>query len=248
MEDRLSRMRLMVGEKGIKTLKKSHVCVVGCGAVGSFALEALARSGIGHLSLIDFDTVSISNINRQILALHSTLGQKKVDVAKARILDIAPEIKVDTYEILINQKTVQSLVDLKPDFVVDAIDSLNPKVCLIETLVKNKIPFVSCMGAALKTKANLIQVEKMKKTKNDSLAAFIRKYLRRRNVDLNFKVVYSPELTQDKSKLALPENAPEKGRMRHHMGSLPTITGIFGLTCAQVVLDYLLTSSNKTIS
>ena len=77
MEDRLSRMRLMVGEKGIKTLKKSHVCVVGCGAVGGFALEALARGGIGHLSLIDFDTISISNINRQILALHSTLGQKK---------------------------------------------------------------------------------------------------------------------------------------------------------------------------
>ena len=248
MEDRLSRMRLMVGEKGIKTLKKAHVCVVGCGAVGGYVLEALARGGIGHLSLIDFDTVSISNINRQILALHSTLGQKKVDVAKARILDIAPEIKVNTYEILINQKTVSEILKIKPDFVVDAIDSLNPKVCLIETLVKNKIPFVSCMGAALKTKSNLIQVEKMKKTKNDPLAAFIRKYLRQRCVDLNFPVVYSPELVQDKSKLALPENAPEKGRMRHQMGSLPTITGIFGLTCAQVALDYLLTSSNKTIS
>ena len=248
MEDRLSRMRLMVGEKGLKTLKKSHVCVVGCGAVGGFAVEALARAGIGHLSLIDFDTVGISNINRQILALHSTLNQKKVDVAKARISDIAPEIKVDTYDLLINQKTVQTLVDLKPDFVVDAIDSLNPKVCLIETLVKNKIPFVSCMGAALKTKPNLIQVEKMKKTKNDPLAAFIRKYLRRRGIDLNFSVVYSPELVQDKSKLALPESVPEKGRTRHQMGSLPTITGIFGLTCAQVVLDYLLTSSNKTIS
>ncbi len=248
MEDRLSRMRLMVGEKGLETLRKSHVCVVGCGAVGGYALEALARAGIGHLSLIDFDTVTISNINRQILALHSTLGQKKVDVAKARILDIAPEIKVDTYDLLITQKTVQTLADLKPDFVVDAIDSLNPKVCLIETLLKNKIPFVSCMGAALKTKPNLIQVEKMKKTKNDPLAAFIRKYLRRRCVDLNFPVVYSPELVQDKSKLALPDTIPEKGRVRHQMGSLPTITGIFGLTCAQVVLDYLLTSSNKTIS
>jgi len=248
MEDRLSRMRLMVGEKGLKTLKKSHVCVVGCGAVGGFTLEALARGGIGHLTLIDFDEVSISNINRQLLALHSTLGQKKVDVARRRLADIAPEITVDIYDLLINQKTVRTLVDLKPDFVVDAIDSLNPKVCLIETLVKNKIPFVSCMGAALKTKPNLIQVEKMKKTKNDPLAAFIRKYLRRRNVDLNFPVVYSPELVQDKSKLALPEIIPEKGRARHQMGSLPTITGIFGLTCAQVVLDYLLTSSNKTIS
>ena len=240
MEDRLSRMRLMVGEKGLKILKKSHVCVVGCGAVGGYVLEALARGGIGHLSLIDFDEVSVSNINRQILALHSTLGQKKVDVAKARIKDIAPDIKADTYEMLINQKTVHEIFKIKPDFVVDAIDSLNPKVCLIETLVQNKIPFVSCMGAALKTKPNLIQVEKMEKTKNDPLAAFIRKYLRRRNVDLNFPVVYSPELVQDKSKLALPENLPEKGRVRHQMGSLPTITGIFGLTCAQVALDELL--------
>ena len=156
-------MRLMVGEKGLKALKKSHVCVVGCGAVGGYALEALARGGIGHLSLIDFDTVSISNINRQILALHSTLGQKKVDVAKARLTDIDPEIKVNTYEMLVNQKTASEILKIKPDFVVDAIDSLNPKVCLIETLVQNKIPFVSCMGAALKTKPNLIQVEKNEK-------------------------------------------------------------------------------------
>ncbi len=240
MEDRLSRMRLMVGESALKKLEKSHICVVGCGAVGGYVLESLARAGIKHLTLIDFDTISITNINRQLLALNSTIGQKKVDVARQRIADISNDIRVDTLDILINQETVSKIIEIKPDFVVDAIDSLNPKVCLIETLVKNNIPFVSCMGAALKTKANLIQVEKMKNTRNDPLAGFIRKYLRRRGVPLDFKVVYSPELTKDKSKLAMPESAPEKGRARHQMGSLPTITGIFGLTCAQVALDYLI--------
>ena len=240
MEDRLSRMRLMVGESALKKLEKSHVCIVGCGAVGGYVLESLARAGIKHLTLIDFDTISITNINRQLLALNSTIGQKKVDVARQRIADISNDIQVDTLDILINQETVSKIIEIKPDFVVDAIDSLNPKVCLIETLVKNNIPFVSCMGAALKTKANLIQVEKMKNTRNDPLAGFIRKYLRRRSVPLDFKVVYSPELTKDKSKLAMPESAPEKGRVRHQMGSLPTITGIFGLTCAQVALDYFI--------
>lgn len=240
MEDRLSRMRLMVGESALKKLEKSHVCIVGCGAVGGYVLESLARAGIKHLTLIDFDTISITNINRQLLALNSTIGQKKVDVARQRIADISNDIQVDTLEILINQETVSKIIEIKPDFVVDAIDSLNPKVCLIETLVKNNIPFVSCMGAALKTKANLIQVEKMKNTRNDPLAGFIRKYLRRRGVPLDFNVVYSPELTKDKSKLAMPESVPEKGRARHQMGSLPTITGIFGLTCAQVALDYFI--------
>jgi tRNA A37 threonylcarbamoyladenosine dehydratase len=233
-------MRLMVGESALKKLEKSHVCIVGCGAVGGYVLESLARAGIKHLTLIDFDTISITNINRQLLALNSTIGQKKVDVARQRIADISNDIQVDTLDILINQETVSKIIEIKPDFVVDAIDSLNPKVCLIETLVKNNIPFVSCMGAALKTKANLIQVEKMKNTRNDPLAGFIRKYLRRRGVPLDFKVVYSPELTKDKSKLAMPESVPEKGRVRHQMGSLPTITGIFGLTCAQVALDYFI--------
>lgn len=240
MEDRLSRMRLMVGDKNLKKLQKAHVCVVGCGAVGSFAIEALARAGIGHLTLIDFDSVSVSNINRQLFALNSTIGQEKTLVAQNRILDISPDIKVDILNLMVNQKTVQQVVDLHPDFVVDAIDSLNPKVCLIEALQKNKVPFVSCMGAALKTNPALIQIALMKKTKNDPLAAFIRKYLRRRNVDLSFPVVYSPELTQDKSKLEAPETIPASGRARHKMGSLPTITGIFGLTCAQVALDKLM--------
>ena len=240
MEDRLSRMRLMVGEKALKRLQKAHVLVAGCGAVGGFAVEALARSGIGHLTIADHDVVSITNINRQLIALHSTLGQKKVDVMKKRILDIAPDIKVDTLDCLINADSVENILACQPDFVVDAIDSLNPKVCLIEALVKTGIPFVSSMGAAMKTKPTLVQVAKMKNSYQCPLAAFIRKRLRRRNVALDFPVVYSPE-KPDKAHLKLPDNTEQKsGRVRHEMGSLPTLTGIFGLTAAQVALDYFI--------
>ena len=224
MEDRLSRTRLMVGEKKLKQLQKAHVLVAGCGAVGGFAIEALARSGIGHLTIVDNDVVSITNINRQLVALHSTLGHKKVDV-------------VDQ---LINANSVDTILACQPDFVVDAIDSLNPKVCLIEALVKAEIPFVSSMGAAMKTRPELVQLAKMKDSYQCPLAAFIRKRLRRRNVSLDFPVVYSPE-KPDKAHLKIPEETTQKsGRVRNEMGSLPTLTGIFGLICAQVALDYFI--------
>jgi len=240
MEDRLSRMRLMVGERVLKRLQKAHVLVAGCGAVGGFAVEALARAGVGHLTLVDNDVVSVSNINRQLVALHSTLGQKKVQVMKKRLLDIAPDMKVDVMDCLINAESVDQLLSCQPDFVVDAIDSLNPKVCLIEALVKKKIPFVSSMGAAMKTHPELIRVAKMQESYQCPLAAFIRKRLRRRAVPLDFPVVYSPE-KRDKVHLKAPENVKqESGRVRNEMGSLPTLTGIFGLTCAQVVLDYFI--------
>ena len=240
MQDRLSRMRLMIGNEALKRLQKAHVMVVGCGAVGSYAIEALARAGVGELTLVDFDEVSVSNINRQLFALSSTIGKKKVDVAKARVQDIAKDIKVNTKDLMVNAKTLPELLAVKPDFVVDAIDSLNPKCCLIETLVNNHIPFVSSMGAALKTDLSKIQVAKMKKTINCPLAFFVRKRLRKRGVAMDFPVVYSPELTQDETKWQLPENCEQKsGRVRHEMGSFPTITGIFGLTLANYVIKQI---------
>lgn len=243
MEDRLSRMRLMVGEKALKRLEKAHVLVAGCGAVGGFAIEALARSGIGHLTIVDNDVVSITNINRQLVALHSTIGKKKVEVMRDRVLDIAPEIKIDVVDRLINAKSVGEILACQPDFVVDAIDSLNPKVCLIEALVKAEIPFVSSMGAAMKTRPELVQMAQMKDSYQCPLAAFIRKRLRRRDVALDFPVVYSPE-KPDKAHLKMPNEVVQKsGRIRHEMGSLPTLTGIFGLTVAQVVLDYFIEKS-----
>ena len=240
MEDRLSRMRLMVGERALKRLRQAHVLVAGCGAVGGYVIEALVRAGVGRLTIVDHDTVSASNINRQLVALHSTLWQKQVEVMKARALDIAPDLKVETKDQLINADSIQDILACQPDFVVDAIDSLNPKVCFIEALVTQKIPFISSMGAAMKTRPELVRVVKMKDSYQCPLAAFIRKRLRRRKVPLDFPVVYSPE-KPDKAHLKMPEGAEQKsGRIRHEMGSLPKVTGIFGLTAAQVALDYFI--------
>ncbi|MBR6674926.1 MAG: tRNA threonylcarbamoyladenosine dehydratase [Alphaproteobacteria bacterium] len=240
MEDRLSRTRLLLGDEAMEKLARSTVMVVGCGAVGGFAIEALARSGVGKLILVDFDVVKESNINRQIFALHSTLYQEKAVVARNRIRDISPDIKVEILPVLVNADTIDEVLDRRVDFVIDAIDTLNPKTILIEQLMARGIPFISSMGAALKTDASKIAIVPMKKTIHCPLAFFVRKRLRKRGVDLTFPVVYSCEDVSQKLHLEMPD-APENetGRVRHNMGSLPTITGIFGLLCANYTIEYL---------
>lgn len=246
MEDRLARTRLLLGEDGLQKVQNGVVMVVGCGAVGSFAIEALARAGVGHLILVDFDVIKESNLNRQLFALHSTLGQRKTEVAKKRLIDIAPDIKVDIIPILVNAETVAEVLSYNPDFVIDAIDTLNPKTLLIEGLIAKGIPFISSMGAALKTDVSKIAIVPLKKTIHCPLAFFVRKRLRKRGVEMNFPVVYSCEDVSDKAHLELPEVAEnETGRVRHNMGSLPTITGIFGLMCANYALQFLTRPGNK---
>ena len=240
MEDRLARTRLLLGDEAMEKLARSTVMVVGCGAVGGFAIEALARSGVGKLILVDFDVVKESNINRQIFALHSTLYQEKAVVARNRIWDISPDIKVEILPVLVNGDTIDEVLDRRIDFVIDAIDTLNPKTILIEQLMARGIPFISSMGAALKTDASKIAIVPMKKTIHCPLAFFVRKRLRKRGVDLTFPVVYSSEDVSQKLHLEMPETPEnETGRVRHNMGSLPTITGIFGLLCANYAIEYL---------
>lgn len=240
MEDRLSRTRLLLGDEAMEKLARSTVMVVGCGAVGGFAIEALARSGVGKLILVDFDVVKESNINRQIFALHSTLYQEKAVVARNRIRDISPDIKVEILPVLVNADTIDEVLDRRVDFVIDAIDTLNPKTILIEQLMTRGIPFISSMGAALKTDATKIAIVPMKKTIHCPLAFFVRKRLRKRGVDLTFPVVYSCEDVSQKLHLEMPDTPEnETGRVRHNMGSLPTITGIFGLLCANYAIEYL---------
>ena len=244
MIDRFKRTQLLLGEKGLKRLKKAHVLVVGCGAVGGYAIEALARSGVGQLTVVDFDVISKSNINRQILALDSTVGKKKTEAALRRIMDINPDCHVQALDMMVGADTVQQIVDLKPDFVIDAIDSLNSKVALIEALQKEGISFISSMGAALRTNPADIQITTCKKTINCPLAFFIRKRLRHRGVDLNFPVVYSKELTHVDCFAKADEPNQKGGRVRHQLGSLPTITGIFGLMCANYVIMNLVKDEN----
>lgn len=237
-DKRFTRTQMLLGAEGIKKLNKSKVMIIGLGAVGGYVLEALARSGIENFVLIDFDKFEESNINRQILALTETIGIEKIEVAKQRVLSINPKANVETINIFVNNDTIDNILQYNPDFVVDAIDALNPKCCLIQTLIERKIPFISSMGAALKTDPSKIKLGNLSNSKNCSLAKFVRKRLRKRQIDISkIRCVWSEEQTN------LPEQAIEfdnndnsTGRIRHTLGSLPTITAIFGLTIANDII------------
>ncbi len=231
-----SRTTLLLGKKGIKNLKKSTVLVAGCGAVGGFALEALARAGIGHLIVVDFDSFDETNLNRQLFATTKTLGQLKTQSVAERLTCINPDIKITQKPIKISSETMNEVFSITPDYVIDAIDSVNAKSLFLEELINRKIPFISAMGAALKTDLSRIKVTSFHKTIECPLAAFVRQRLRRRGISLKFPVVFSDECVSDKKALA-PEKDTETGRRA--MGSLVTMTGIFGLTCAHEAILYL---------
>ncbi len=236
-----NRSRLLLGDDALSILRQSHVMVVGCGAVGGIAVETLARTGIGRLTIVDFDTFSAGNLNRQITATISVLGKNKTDVTVQRIADIDRTINVRIKNIKVNADTIETLFDEPVDFVIDAIDSLNPKTTLIENLVHRQIPFISAMGAALKTDITRIRIVPMKKTIQCPLAAFVRKKLRRRGVDMSFPVVYSDECVSDKAHLG--DADMETGRRT--MGSMMTITGMFGLMCAHHTIFDLIHRKKK---
>ena len=227
MADRLMRTRLLLGDEKVKKLQQACVMVIGCGAVGSYAVEALARAGIGHLKLVDFDTVEVSNINRQLFALQSTVGQKKVQVALERIKDISVNIKVDVYDTFLDEKNASDLIS-DIDFVVDAIDSRNSKIAIYQVCQEKKIPFISSMGAARRMDPSKISIDLMKNTSVCPLASVLRKICKEKNIFMNFPVVYSMET---------PIKAVGENRQ---MGSLSTITGIFGLMMANYVIEQII--------
>ena len=220
--DRLHRIRLLLGDIAVKKLQTKTVMVVGCGAVGSFAIEALSRSGIGNIILVDFDVVEQSNINRQIFALHSTIGRPKVDVAAARIADISPDINVQTFNMFWDDA---SNPDVAPDFVIDAIDSVQSKIALYRWCVVHNIPFIASMGAAQKTDITQIKIDKLSKTTVCPLASRIRKLVRDENLP-DFPVVYSTQ-------------SPIKNDTGT-LGSIITVTGDFGLRLANFVITELI--------
>ena len=221
--DRLHRISLLIGDANITKLKQSTVMVVGCGAVGSFAIEALARSGVGHLILIDFDVVEESNINRQLFALDSTVGRPKVEIAKQRVFDINPDIIVDVYNMFFD---VNTDINVKTDFVIDAIDTVQSKIALYKWCMDKNIPFISSMGAARKTDITKIKIDKISKTSVCPLASKLRRMVRELNIK-DFLVVYSTE------------NAVPQKNGGHEFGSVITVTGAFGLMLADFVIKKL---------
>lgn len=221
--DRLHRTRLLLGDVGIDKLATATVMVVGCGAVGSFAIEALARTGIGHLILIDNDVIEESNINRQLFALTSTVGRPKVDVAASRVRDINPDIRVDARQMFWD---ASSDLDVTPDIVIDAIDTVESKGALYAWCAARDIPCFASMGAARKRDISAIRVGPISKTSVCPLAARVRRMVRERGLP-DVMTVYSVEP-------AAPGVEP-----RRAFGSIITVTGAFGLHLANLAVDYL---------
>lgn len=236
IDNKDARTSLLLGSENIEKLKKSTILVAGCGAVGGFALEALTRAGIGHLIIIDYDIFDETNLNRQLFATTKTIGKLKTKSVKKRLLSINPDLKITIKNIKISADTMAEVFSNHADYVIDAIDSVNAKSLLLEELVNRKIPFISAMGAALKTDLTKIKIASFHKTKECPLAAFVRQRLRRRGVCLKFPVVFSEECVSDKKALGTTKDI---NTGRRHMGSLVTVTGIFGLMCAHEAIKYL---------
>lgn len=192
MKNWLDRTEYLIGKENLEKLASSHVAVFGCGGVGSYAIEALARSGIGNLTLIDNDVVDITNINRQLIADTSTIGKPKVEVEKERLLKINPNLHITIYKEFYEESTANKLLDVKYDYIIDAIDSVTSKISLIEQANKRNIPIISSMGTGNKLDPTKFEITDITKTSVCPLAKVLRKELPKRGIK-HLKVLYSKE-------------------------------------------------------
>lgn len=239
--ERFSRIRSFLGEEGFATLQHSFITIVGIGAVGGHVAEALARAGVGHLRLVDFDTIHTSNINRQIMALETTLGQPKVEAARDRIAAINPHCRVEALQRFADDTCLDELLTPAPHILIDAIDSMNPKVQLLTAAHRRRVPVISSMGAALRSDPGLIRTGDLMDTRNCPLAKRLRQKLRRAGIDRGITCVYSTEAVTwhfDEQEESPAPDTPfaDRGRRRRALGSLPTLTGIFGLIIANAAI------------
>lgn len=234
MEEFGSRTALLLGPEALERLARSHVLVVGIGGVGAYAVEALARSGVGRLTLIDADRVAPSNLNRQLPALRSTIGEPKVEVMRRRVLDINPACQVESLEEFLTPDGAAPLIErLAPDHVVDAIDSIAPKVALIEACLRRKVRIVSSMGAGGRVDPTQVRYADIADTYHDGLAREVRKRLRKAGITKGLPVVFSTEQPR-RSSLTLTDEMPFK---TSSFGTVAWLPAIFGLMLAARVVN-----------
>lgn len=236
MEAWKERTELLVGPEGLERLFESSVAVIGLGGVGAYAAEMLCRAGVGHLILLDSDVVSESNKNRQLIALDSTIGKPKSAVLAERLKDINPDVHLTLINCYLEEGGIQQLLgEHKVDFLVDAIDTLAPKIALIKYCVESGIPHVSSMGAGAKFDATAVRLADLSKSYNCPLAYILRKKLRKVGISKGFKVVFSEELPRREAIVAVEER-----NKKSNVGTISYLPAVFGCVCAQAAVEHLL--------
>ncbi len=222
----LARLSLLIGEEQIKTLSKTCVLVLGLGGVGGYVVEALARSGIGHLIIVDYDKIDITNFNRQIIALKSTIGKSKVELWKQRILEIRNTCKVTTIEDKITEENLEELFQHEIHFVVDACDTITTKFALIKYCLNQKIPFILCLGTGKRMDPTMLEITELSKTNYDPLARILRKKVKEEQIKEKIPVVYSKEIPKkiDSNIIASSIFVPSSA----------------GILCASYVVDHII--------
>lgn len=232
----LERTELLIKEAGVEKLNKAAVLVVGLGGVGSFAAEFLARAGVGKMKIVDGDTVDITNINRQLPALHSTVGKYKVDVVSERLMDINPNLELVKVNEFLNPERMAEILDGGNfDYILDCIDSVSPKVSLIIAARRRKIKIVSSMGAGGKSDPSKVMVRDISKTQHCHLAREVRKRLKKEKIDKGIRCVFSDEI-QDEESLKMTDGSNYK---RSFYGTISFLPAIFGLYAAAEVINHL---------
>ena len=233
----LERTELLIKENGIEKLQNANLLIVGLGGVGSFAAEFLARSGVGKMTIVDGDTVDITNINRQLPALHSTIGKSKVEVVADRLLDINPKLELVKINEFLSPEKMEEVIDSEEfNYILDCIDSVTPKVTLLLMAKRRKIKVVSCMGAGGKINPAKVMVRDISKTYNCFLAKQVRKRLKKEKIDKGIRCVFSNEIQKEES-LEMTDGANYK---RSYYGTISYIPAIFGLYAAAEVINFLI--------
>lgn len=232
MDNWLERTELLFGCEKLELLKRANVLVVGLGGVGAYAAEMIARAGVGKMTIADADVVNCTNINRQLVALHSTIGEQKAEILARRIRDINPEIELTVVNKFIADDQTYALIDSSEfSYIVDAIDTLSPKLALIKDALDKKIPIVSSMGAGGKTDPTKIEVADISKTHHCPLAHMLRKRLHRLGIRKGFRAVFSAEPIREGAMMLCDEQ-----NKKSNIGTVSYSPALFGIGCASVVI------------
>ena len=236
MTNWLERTELLLGEEKLATLKNANVLIVGVGGVGAYAAEMIVRAGVGRMTIADADKVSETNINRQLVALHSTIGREKCDILADRLKDINPALQLTVVNRFIKDDETDALLDSdKFDYVVDAIDTLSPKLALIKGALDRGIRIVSSMGAGAKTDPTLMEIKDITKTHHCPLAHMLRKRLHKIGIKRGFWAVFSPEPVREGAMILCEEQ-----NKKSNVGTISYIPALFGIGCASVVIRDLI--------